>query len=1118
MSDDIELNVMTLEPEEDEEEYNEKEYSYGQRVPMRKPATLVQYWINTGNTPYKALLDKKELSESGTSLSEEEIISPSCSSLSNKVNESDKNKHENNTSFSSVDTAAYILSNANITKKADIVAIIEGAKSNGVKSSENDCVNGAKLKCNDKNDKTECIETIVTDHVIRNENSNDVSHNDFHLSMENVTTETNNQLDINTLVSSSTTQPEVSSPSSLCDSLSKTNALSTSQTNLNNIVSIFRHFNKASKRLSIEDKSKDTSGKSKTSREHSFSEKPVSVDMEETVGKDANLMPLHRKKLYTGRNSPVDLILFERHSTDLKQSNSSNTKLNSHPALDPDNSFRKEKSVVHKDKNKRSISNKKTLDSKKVRAKRRRKRSVSDKNITNDGANISNNNNTVNSVVDNSLQNLLASPNNVDKRDNDNLIMNNDINVSMRNIIQKYNLTFFDLNPVVSLEQIPSLKIYKSTSAQKEDITQENRVHNDPCILKLHHSNKENLELMSMITDHPSNQSTILICECTSAALQDSSSSYSSFHLRLSTEEYGSVMNVEGNNKKSTNLKNGNMNQIKEAFVILEQIPQLIIEKYTNTRQITNQNMNDIQNVNDDLSIRSERLRNKRKMDSSNSHKINIKDYIKSREVKVVLERLPADIDFKRSSNDLNMSLPADKNKISQDKNMNNKKEKSKNMIGSPDGESKRKRVRRIKKINNRYSLRIHNTSKKSSGKINNTSSDSAKHDNKISDKTESNFTLRYKNHDSRISRAKRRKLSVLNISSDEEDFVRLIQPLEKKSKTLIKDETGKTHITKKSLYDEAKLVSTNKDKRKSSENTSTIIYSSERNNLRKVNRSIRRRNRRSDIEKKSFDSDAASSSHSFQMCKENAKRISLFPNRSGSNDSSDSSESTNNVNGRRKSYVFSNSKNISKSNERHLNKVIKKNGINRKDDTCVTLFQTKTFNTQSSDSDRSNSDITPNHKSTTISVHDKERLYNGSHAKMHTSKRSDSLDSIKGRNIVNRMHNKRKILKSSVHTVANTNEQFDEKLNNNSITMRTMPNFSIIINDIRDALVQKDNKLSDTSFQSNDHKLRNRQILEKHNLKNSQVSQQCNVESAINKTLVFQTKSYYDSDSSEYC
>jgi hypothetical protein len=71
MSDDIEINVDTLEPEEEEETFSEEGYSCEHRVPMRKPATLVQYWINTGNPPYKMLLDENESSETGSSLERE---------------------------------------------------------------------------------------------------------------------------------------------------------------------------------------------------------------------------------------------------------------------------------------------------------------------------------------------------------------------------------------------------------------------------------------------------------------------------------------------------------------------------------------------------------------------------------------------------------------------------------------------------------------------------------------------------------------------------------------------------------------------------------------------------------------------------------------------------------------------------------------------------------------------------------------------------------------------------------------------------------------------------------------------------------------------------------------
>lgn len=1111
MSDDIELNVKTLEPEEKEtEEFSEEEYNCG-RVPMRKPATLVQYWVNTGNTPYKVFLNREELSESGSSLSEEEITSPSYSLLSNKANESSKHKQDSDTSFSSVDTAAYILSNANVTKKADTIAIIEGAKSNVIKSSEDDCVKDVGTVYNDR---TTCIETVATDHLLHNENSNNISHNDISqaISMGNEIPDTNNQLVTSTVISANTAQFDVSSNNSCCDTINKPDVLNASPKNvdlhnIDHIVNIFQQFNETSKRLSTDDKSNDLS-KNKALKEHRFNEKqqvPVSADTANTVRKNASLTPFHRKKLYTGRNSPVDVILTERNSSDVDKPKSPDTRLSLHPALDPDNSIGS-KSLIHKDKNKHNLVSKKTLGSKKVQAKKGQKHSsVSNKNIG-DKAVVTNNNtidnnNTLDSFVDSSVQNLSSSPNEVDKSNSDNLIRDCDnINI-MKNATQKY--------PVILLEEIQGIpfKEKKSKSVTNEDITQGNSTDNDSVPLRHLHDTYQ----IESVESADSDQSTIFICECNNITLQDSSSVSSSFNLRLSTGDNGSTMNAEKEDDKLTNLENIKLN--KKVLVILERLPQSVIERYTKTTHALN--------MKGDLPISSKKLPNKSKIYSSNSYGTNIKNDVKLREVKVILERLSADMYPKKSNNATSINFPTVKNKIAQDTSINNNKRKFKNTIKSPNGENK-KAARTIRKINNNYSLRIHTRSKIGDSEMNNTSDDVAQHDNQISNRTGSNFASRYRNHD---SQNKRRKCSVLDFtSSDENDFVRLIQPSEKKLKTLT-NKTSKTHIAGKDLYDEATLVSTNKNKYDSNENISTTIYSSKQNNLRKIDGSIREKNRRDEAEVKFSDT---TSTDSFLIYKH--KKFSLFTRRSDQCD-----KTMKNINGRRKRYLFSNTENISNNSERYLNKATMENRISRRNDTYITLFQTKTFNIESSDSDESNYDNTSIRKSLrTASTNDrvqfnghanKDKLCNDSHAKTHANKQLHSLNSFTKRyNAANKMHNAKKRSRSVIGTTE-TDERFDKEFresNNNinsctGITTKTMP-YLPVANNTRSTLMQKDNAILNASLRNNSPNklLRNRQIPEKLSLKNPQANQQRDVKSEVNKSLIFQTKSYYDSDSSE--
>lgn len=792
---------MTLEPEE-EEEFSEEENSCGQRAPMRKPATLVQYWIDTGNIPYNIYFDKKELSESGSSLSEE-TSSPS-STLSSKVNESDKHEHENNTSSSSVDTAAYILSNANVTKKANTTAIIEGVKLNGIKSSEDNCIKDAKIVCNDR---TKCVETIASDHVIHNENNNNVSHNTFYsTSMENMASETNGQLSTNTV------KFDVTSQNSPCDLIDKINMPSDCQNNsdvhnINNIVPIFQQFNKGTKRLSIDDKNNDALNEKETLRKY-HSEEQVPTNISQKTVRTNTSLPLHRKKLYTGRNSPVDLIFAERQNIDLKLSQSSNIGLSSHPALDSDN-LSSEKSSVYKVKD----------------VKKNKSKFIKDNDITQTKSHNAHNNSAE-----------YCSP---------------------------------DLNPVVLLEQITFSKENRSKFVKDNDITQikSHSAHNNSVSRSQRHSCElGKVDFLSIDSD----ESTIVFCKCNNNMFLDSSSvdevSCSSFHLKLSTEECNSsTVSTEKKDKKD----------------------------------------------------------------------------VKLREVKVVLKRLPADMLLKRSSNTTNMSLLTSEDESAQGTSINNRK-KPKHTIRRLNAKKKKTSVRTIRKFNN-YSSKLRAKSKKNVNAIN---VDIAEHDNQVSDKTKSNSIPRYEDHDSQESQGIRENFPVLDLSSDDDDLVRLLQSSKKRLKTSTDDKTNSAHIAEKNLYDEAKLVNTNKDKYDFRNNVSAIIYSSKQGKLRKIDGSIKEKNQRHTV--KSSDSNVASN-NSFQTYRH--KKFSLFPRRNDDNDST-----TVELNRLQRSCLFSNSKNISNNSKGHLNKAIKENGIKNQKNT-ITLFQTKTFYIYSSDSDRSDNE-----------------------------------------------------------------------------------------------------------------------------------------------------------------
>lgn len=105
--------------EEDEDGDEAEEYFEKNRAPLRKSPSLIQYWIDTGRPP---ILMTEDLDEANI-LNEDVQASKLIHSMEVEP------KRRSNSLLSSVDTAAYILSNTNVTAKAETIAIVEGAKS-----------------------------------------------------------------------------------------------------------------------------------------------------------------------------------------------------------------------------------------------------------------------------------------------------------------------------------------------------------------------------------------------------------------------------------------------------------------------------------------------------------------------------------------------------------------------------------------------------------------------------------------------------------------------------------------------------------------------------------------------------------------------------------------------------------------------------------------------------------------------------------------------------------------------------------------------------------------------------------------------------------------------------
>ncbi|KAM0733288.1 hypothetical protein ACS0PU_012837 [Formica fusca] len=1239
MSDDIVLNVDTLEPDEEEieKEVCEEEYTCEQRIPMRKPAILIQYWINTGNQPYKALLDENELSDTGVSLSEKDITLSLHSSVSNIIDEGKKLEYKSESSCSSVNTAAYILSNANITNKADTIAIIESAKCNkNINSLKNICIKDIKFTSNNT---IQCIENARINRVTHNDNSN-VNTNvpDIELcsmSKEYITSKTCDQPTTNVVASDNTIQPNIYSQS--CEQTDKMNVLSISERSLdiqsrdNNI----QQFNETLELLTGDGENNGTSNQDRDQileKNTSYKEEISENIAQEMITNDTSLTAFYRKKLYTGRNSPIDLIQTEKHSInrlsgamqslhpalnspiDLIQTEkhsinrlsgamqSLHPALNSpidliqtekhsinrlsgamqslHPALDSDCIIKRKTLLVHKDESENlSPSSKTNLGSKKTKRKRKKRSSISDKIIT-DTSNESLNNNSTQNYIDSSFK-ISLDDTNSDKRDDVLLLERNNANIFVTNETCKQDLSSLNINPVVLLERIvPSFKQHKSKSAENNHIAQKSNVCNYRHLNKsnkLYTCNIENVELETIDSD----ESTILVCQCKTASY--SKESDCSFNLRLSTEDDFSASNTEEKDDKLSSLKSIDVSQDKEEpYIKLEElIPCLSVNKdCTNVRSreidATVERLPSAiepQIFNKDDTIRQKVVLNKFKTFSSNSYRTNKMGNVRSREIKVILERLPASVNknftnttmeteimnksniqqkeilnkFKtHSSNSYGVNrtdnvklrelkialerLPpnicrngtnifADKNIISKNTNLHNNKRKRRiRKISKISAcENVETSIQTVDKVDNNYSFRLRTRTKKyNDSKISDTSDIVV--EDQVFDKIESEFPIQYKN-DSKMSQANHSKYSVLTFtSSDEDDFVRLIQHPKKRSKFTKDDELlDETNITEKNLCNEAKLVASNKDKYHCSRNLRTVIFSSKKpKTTRETFESIKERKGSSEIEIKSSDNTITS----LKMC-ENEKFV-FTPNKN------DNDSIAKNLDKRKKRASFLNyNKNISNSNKRRLNAIVKRNGIDYKDDSCGMLFQTKTFYSDSSDSEKNNSYTTPirkTHKNSFVHHelqyhnHDNlEEIFNDS--KRYSRKHSSSLNSsFEKHEVTNQIHNIEIELGSTSKEVKISkrldNEKFNDNINSRIINTKkdTSPCF---INDtsIRDTTTQK-NMYSSISLGKNNFSSlsKNEQISDES--KNASAIQQDDVKST--KLLMFQTKTYYDSDSND--
>lgn len=253
---------------------------------MCKPLSVVQYWVNTGYLPYKELhLNKDKQVNIELSLTSEE-------------------SSHHKSSSSSVDTAAYILSNMNTTNKVETMAIVEGAKYNSIGSFQKiqdiDVIQNKMCEENNGDSNENILETNGSDEQQYSpkicEMSNQVlSQKDTDEEKYTIQAQRNIYADVATDMLSGTTNGHEKLIRTFHDSINRNSYI---EQNLSNTKS--PHVNQTYL----------------TEESYKYEDSPTKIG--------------HRKKLYTGRNSPVDLISMKSNNRSII----SNSKQNLHPALD----------------------------------------------------------------------------------------------------------------------------------------------------------------------------------------------------------------------------------------------------------------------------------------------------------------------------------------------------------------------------------------------------------------------------------------------------------------------------------------------------------------------------------------------------------------------------------------------------------------------------------------------------------------------------------------------------------------------------------------------------------------------------------------------------------------
>ncbi|XP_057326423.1 probable WRKY transcription factor protein 1 isoform X2 [Microplitis mediator] len=338
-ADEVDEEEQEGDDEEDDEEDEDGDEAEGyfekNRAPLRKSPSLIQYWIDTGRPP---ILMSEDLDESNI-LNEDVKANKLIHSMEVEP------KRRSNSLLSSVDTAAYILSNTNVTAKAEAIAIVEGAKSldlndTNVNATVPSCLDNEIINCDIRNKSpvknnqgankinlSPIIENINLDKI----NPSSIEGNNLNVTDNNKTLITKSQL----ISKSDESENKITNDGNV----DKSEIEATAQCSPK-IADVLPIHDDPTKAKVIES--------SNISKEHDDlnSLKSLKLTWNNTTDtKTVNNRKSLRKKLYTQRSSPVNFVLS---TTPISVKNGNDSDLNVRNNNNCDSNYRAEKKILKK--------------------------------------------------------------------------------------------------------------------------------------------------------------------------------------------------------------------------------------------------------------------------------------------------------------------------------------------------------------------------------------------------------------------------------------------------------------------------------------------------------------------------------------------------------------------------------------------------------------------------------------------------------------------------------------------------------------------------------------------------------------------------------------------------